>query len=60
MPIKPNVRTGNVDWTGENPGMLLKTDPAGDWSVLMLFSGLFGHRLVQVTFYCCMKILTKM
>ena len=27
MPIKPNVRTGNVDWTGENPGMLLKTDP---------------------------------
>ena len=37
MPIKPNVRTGNVDWTGENPGMLLKTDPAGDWSVLMLF-----------------------
>ena len=37
MPIEPNVRTGNVDWTGENPGMLLKTDPAGDWSVLMLF-----------------------
>ena len=37
MPIKPNVRTGNVDWTGENPGMLLKTDPAGDWSVLILF-----------------------
>ena len=37
MPIKPNVRTGGVDWTGENPGMLLKTDPAGDWSVLMLF-----------------------
>ena len=60
MPIKPNVRTGNVDWTGENPGMLLKTDPAGDWSVLMLFSELFGHPLVQVTFYCCMKIQTKM
>jgi len=43
MPIKPNVRTGAVDWTGENPGMLLKTDPAGDWSVLMLF---FSDRLV--------------
>ena len=37
MPIKPNVRPGAVDWTGENPGMLLKTDPDGDWSVLMLF-----------------------
>ncbi|MBH74142.1 MAG: hypothetical protein CMM57_10920 [Rhodospirillaceae bacterium] len=41
MPIKPNVRTGGVDWTGENPGMLLKTDPAGDWSVLMLFFRIF-------------------
>ena len=37
MPIKPNVRTGAIDWTGENPGILLKTDPDGDWSVLMLY-----------------------
>ena len=37
MPIVPHVRTGAIDWTGENPGMLLKTDPDGDWSVLVLF-----------------------
>ena len=41
MPIKPNVRTGAIDWTGENPGMLFKTDPDGDWSTLMLFFRVF-------------------
>jgi hypothetical protein len=59
MPIKPNVRTGGVDWTGENPGMLLKTDPAGDWSVLMLFSGSFGRLLALAIFCCCMKTRAK-
>ncbi len=37
MPIVPPVRAGAIDWTGENPGILLKTDPDGDWSVLALF-----------------------
>ncbi|MFB7223248.1 hypothetical protein [Streptomyces sp. NPDC056227] len=31
------VRPGKVDWTGDNPFIYLKTDPAGDWSALSLF-----------------------
>lgn len=31
------VRAGVVDWTGDNPFVYLKTDPAGDWSSLSLF-----------------------
>jgi len=31
------VRTGKVDWTGDNPPIYLKSDPAGDWSTLALF-----------------------
>lgn len=31
------VRTGKVDWTGDNPPIYLKLDPAGDWSTLALF-----------------------
>lgn len=31
------VRTGKVDWTGDNPPIYLKTDPAGDWTTLALF-----------------------
>lgn len=27
--------TGIVDWIGENPGMYLKTDPAGAWTSLL-------------------------
>jgi hypothetical protein len=31
------VRPGSVDWTGDNPFIYLKTDPAGDWSALALY-----------------------
>ena len=31
------VRPGQVDWTGDNPFVYLKTDPEGDWSSLSLF-----------------------
>lgn len=31
------VRPGAVDWTGDNPFIYLKTDPAGDWSSLALY-----------------------
>ncbi len=31
------VRTGKVDWTGDNPPIYLKTEPDGDWSTLALF-----------------------
>lgn len=32
-----SVRPGAVDWTGDNPFIYLKTDPAGDWSALALY-----------------------
>ena len=44
--------TGTVDWTGENPGMYLKADPAGDWTSLLCFFRVtwsphgIGHALV--------------
>lgn len=31
------VKPGNVDWTGDNPFIYLKTDPSGDWSSLALY-----------------------
>ncbi len=31
------VRPGVVEWTGDNPFVYLKEDPAGDWSTLALF-----------------------
>ncbi|MGW5124871.1 hypothetical protein ACWEQ7_12590 [Streptomyces sp. NPDC004069] len=31
------VRSGKVDWTGDNPFVYLKTDPHGPWSSLSLF-----------------------
>lgn len=37
MPIKPNIRSGAVDWTGENPGMLFKKNGQEEWCTLMLF-----------------------
>ena len=33
IPVNP----GRVGWAGENPGIYLKTDPAGDWSALGIF-----------------------
>jgi hypothetical protein len=33
IPINP----GRVDWSGENPGIYLKTDPDGDYTALALF-----------------------
>lgn len=34
---RPPVNPGRVDWSGENPGIYLKEDPAGDYTVLALF-----------------------
>ena len=31
------VKPGAVDWTGDNPFIYLKTDPAGDWSALAVY-----------------------
>lgn len=31
------VKPGAVDWTGDNPFIYLKTDPAADWSALALY-----------------------
>lgn len=36
MPLNEPVTPGTVDWTGENPGILLK-DPDGDFSAMALF-----------------------
>lgn len=35
--MKDTVRQGVMDWTGDNPFVYLKTDPAGDWSSLSLY-----------------------
>lgn len=32
-----SVRTGKVDWTGDNPFIYLKTDPESDWSSLSVY-----------------------
>ena len=37
MPIAPAINPGKVDWSGENPGILLKEDPDGPWSAMALF-----------------------
>ncbi len=31
------VNPNKVEWSGENPGIYLKTDPEGDWSTLGIF-----------------------
>lgn len=31
------INPGTVDWSGENPGIYLKTDPDGDYTALALF-----------------------
>ena len=36
MPLNEPVTPGTVDWTGENPGILLK-DPDGEFSAMALF-----------------------
>lgn len=49
------VLPGKVDWTGDNPFIYLKTDPAGDWSSLSLFFRITasdfgtGHLILVVT-----------
>ena len=37
MPIAPAINPGTIDWSGENPGILLKEDPDGPWSAMALF-----------------------
>ncbi len=32
-----SINPGRVDWSGENPGIYLKTDPDGDYTALALF-----------------------
>ena len=32
-----SINPGRVDWSGENPGIYLKSDPAGDYTALALF-----------------------
>jgi hypothetical protein len=34
---RTSINPGRVDWSGENPGIYLKTDPEGDYSALALF-----------------------
>lgn len=35
--MRTPINPGRVDWSGENPGIYLKTDPDGDYSALALF-----------------------
>jgi hypothetical protein len=37
MPIAPPLNPGKVDWTGENPGILLKDGPDGPFTAMALF-----------------------
>ena len=34
---RTSINPGRVDWSGENPGIYLKTDPEGDYAALALF-----------------------
>ena len=37
MPLSVPIHPGKVDWSGENPGILLKESPDGPWSSMALF-----------------------
>ena len=37
MPLAPPLNPGQVDWTGENPGILLKDGPDGPFTAMALF-----------------------
>ena len=37
MPIAPPLNPGKVDWTGENPGILLRDGPDGPFTAMALF-----------------------
>lgn len=37
MPIKPAINPGAIDWSGDNPGILLKTDADGPFTAMALF-----------------------
>jgi hypothetical protein len=41
MPLARPIHPGRIDWTGENPGILLKERPDGPWSTLALFFRIF-------------------
>ena len=34
---RTSINPGRVDWSGENPGIYLNLDPAGDYTALALF-----------------------
>ena len=52
MPIAPPLNPGSVDWTGENPGILLKDGPDGPFTAMALFFRIvyspvgWGHALL--------------
>ena len=37
------VNAGSVEWSGENPGIYLKENPDGDYSVVALFFRIVYH-----------------
>src|SRR4051794_9453462 len=37
MPIGVPISPGQLDWTGENPGIMLKDSEEGPWTALALF-----------------------
>lgn len=37
MPIGVPINAGQLDWTGENPGIMLKESETGPWTALALF-----------------------
>lgn len=37
MPIGVPINPGQLDWTGENPGIMLKESATGPWTALALF-----------------------
>ena len=41
MPLKPPIHPGQVIWSGENPGILLKQEPDGPLSAVALFFRIF-------------------
>ena len=54
MPLNEPITPGVVDWTGENPGILLKNED-GSFAAMALFFGSFGRQLVRGRCCFCMQ-----